>query len=240
MRHRILPVAKHFCRQVPDQHTEIYVIRLCISSLFFCMFWSLVGLLPKKYATSRNPSCSVLSFQEEKFGRHRQQSKSTVSQEFYFSQILKFSLGAFSDHCDNIYLPSHTYTAWNTTDKMYNTILPEYFHHGSPPKNSPTAHLHCQFFLHIRPLSRSWQLWHLVHPGNLGSHTEWQWCFHTWFVRVQVDYWGDFNLLLHLCTHNSAENPALNYNVLYFYAKSSIFTQLQKIFLGFFFFQAEY
>lgn len=159
---------------------------------------------------------------------------------FILAKYWSFHWGVFSDHCNNIYLPSHIYTAWNTTDKMYNTILPEYFHHGSPPKNSPTAHLHCQFFLHIRPLSRSWQLWHLVHPGNLGSHIEWQWCFHTWFVRVQVDYWGDFNLLLHLCTHNSAENPALNYNVLYFYATSSIFTQLWKIFLGFFFFQAEY
>lgn len=93
MRLRFLPAPKHFHRQVPDQHAEIYVMLLCISSLLFCMFCSLVGLVPKKYATSRNPSCSVLSFQEEKFGRYRQQSKSTDSQVFYFSQILKFSLG---------------------------------------------------------------------------------------------------------------------------------------------------
>lgn len=102
---------------------------------------------------------------------------------------------------------------------MHNTILPEYFHHGSPPKSSPTVHLRCQFFLHIRPLSRSWQLWHRVHPGNLGSRTEWQWCFHTWFVRVQVDYWGEFNLCYSISAHIILQR------ILYWITMSCISTQ---------------
>lgn len=145
----------------------------------------------------------VLSYPSKKgsLGDTDNRASLPTPKSFILAKHWSFYWEVFSDHCNNIYHPSHTYTAWNTTDKMHNTILPEYFHHGSPPKNSPTAHLHCQFFLHIRPLSRSWQLWHLVHPGNLGSRTEWQWCFHTWFVRVQVDYWGEFNLCYSTSAH---------------------------------------
>lgn len=185
---------------------------------------------------------SVLSYTSKKgsFG-DTDKSKTADSQEFYFSQILKLLLTGVVWSCNNICCPSHEQTAWNTKGKMHVATLPEYFHHGNPPGNSPAAHLHCQFSQHIRPLSRSWQLWHLAHPGNPGSHTEWQWCSHTWFVRVQVHYWGELDLFYSISAHIVPLGTLHWIRVLYFYTTSSIFIQLQMIFPGIFSFpQAEH
>lgn len=170
----------------------------------------------------------VLSCPSKKgiFGDTDNKAKLHIPKRFILAQYWSFYWQILSDHCNNIYCPSHKHTTRNTIDKMHFATLPECFHHGNLPGNSPAAHLHCQFFQHIHPLSRSWQLWHLAHPGNPGSHTEWQWCSHTWFVREQVGYWGELDLFYSISAHIILQRILHWINVLYFHTKSSIFIQL--------------
>lgn len=215
MRLKLLPAAKHFHREVPEQQAEVCVIpHHYVSS-------GPLAIPPRNVQPLEPPPVLSCPPKIRIFGDADNKAKLQIPKSFISAQYWSFYWQVLSDHCNNIYCPSHKHTARNTTDKMHTATLPECFHHGNPPGNSPAAHLHCQFFQHIHPLSKSWQLWHLAHPGNPGSHTEWQWCSHTWFVRVQLDHWGELNLFHSISAHIILQRILHWSHVLYFY-KSSI------------------
>lgn len=199
----------------------------CYATPSLPKFWSPVQPFPQQIYNLWNPLQFCLVLPRRKILEIR-----TTKQNCRFPRVLfQPSIEAFIDrYCltTAITFTVHPINIPHETLQIKCTLknLPECFHHGNPPGNSPAAHLHCQFFQHIHPLSRSWQLWHLAHPGNPSSHTEWQWCSHTWFVTVQVDYWGELDLFYSISVHIILQRILHWINVLYFCTTSSIFIQL--------------